>query len=173
MKEHTVPDTTSATVSGDTPNTENKDPLKVTKAEHDEAVQAVRGEFAPVPPEEQEGVVRTTRDLPSEQAKTATLVDEVKGASAPFTATIDGDEREQEFVHTLANGKTEAVVKAPAALPTFPPDDGGYNPEKRTHAGPAGTITPQAATAHEISGTAGGSDVPHGFRESDRVKSSK
>jgi hypothetical protein len=166
-----VPDTTSATVSGDTPSAENKDPLKVTKAEHDEAVKAVRGEFAPVPPEQQEGVVLTTRDLPSERAKTETLVDEVKGASAPFTASLDGEEREQRFVRTLANGKTEALLEDAPAFPSFPPDDGGYNPEKRTHAGPGGTITPQAATAHEISRTAGASDVPAGFRESDRVDS--
>jgi hypothetical protein len=168
-----VPDTTSATVSGDTPSAENKDPLKITKAEHDEAVQAVRGEFAPVPPEDQEGVVRTTRDLPSEQAKTATLVEEVEGASAPFTATIDGDEPKQKFVHTLSNGKTEAVLAEPAALPMFPPDDGGYNPEKRTHAGPGGAITPQAAEAHRISQEVTGDGVPRGFREGDRVDSKK
>ncbi len=64
-----MPDTTSATVSGDTPSAENKDPLKVSAAEHKDAVAAVKGEFAPVPPEDQEGVVLTTRDLPSERMK--------------------------------------------------------------------------------------------------------
>jgi hypothetical protein len=164
-----VPDTTSATVSGDTPSAENKDPKKITDAEHKDAVQAVQGAFAAKPPEDQEGVVVTTADLPSERAKVETLVEETRGANAPFTATLGADESKQKFVHKLANGKTEAVVEAPAPLPVFPPDDGGYNPEKRTHAGPGGAITPQAAEAHELSRqTTDG--VPQGFRESDRVK---
>lgn len=173
-----MPDTTSApTVSGDTPSAENKDPNKVTAAEHKDAVAAAAGAFAPVPPEDQEGVVVTTRDLPSERAKTETLVEESDKALTgggsdgenPFTATVAGKERDQKFVRTLANGKTEAIVAEAPALPTFPPDDGGYNPEKRTHAAPGNAITPQAAEAHRLSGTA--SDVPLGWRESQRVDS--
>lgn len=169
-----MPDTTSATVSGDTPSAENKDATKVSSAEHKDAVKAVTGQFAAAPPEDQEGVVVTTRDLPSERAKTEALVEETEKALnggddvSPFRASLDGPERDQKFVHTLANGKTEAVLAEAPAMPTFPPDDGGYNPEKRTHAGPGGAITPQAAEAHRLSGT--GDDVPHGFRESDRVK---
>ena len=170
-----MPDTTSATVSGDTPSAENKDPQKVTKAEHEDAVKAVTGQFAPAPPEDQEGVVTRTRDLPSETAKTATLVEETQAALTggsdinPFTASLASEERAQKFVRTLANGKTEAILEGQPAAPTFPPDDGGYNPEKRTHAGPAGAMTPQAAEAHVLSGTDRDSDLPPGWREEHRV----
>ena len=161
--------TEAQTVSGNAPSAENSDPNRVTAAEHKDAVAAVRGEFAPVPVEDAEGVVRTTRDLPSERAKTEKLVEEVGDATAPFTESLGSEERDQKFKRTLANGKTEAVVAEQPPFPTTPPDDGGYNPEKRTHAYAGNAITPQAATAHTLSGTAGKSDVPTGWREEDRV----
>jgi len=134
---------------------------------HAEAVKAVTGQSAPETPQEQVDngdAIVTTRDLDSEQKSTEKLVAETEKG----LAKAQGDEQKQRFVHTLQNGKTEAVLDTAASRAAFPPDDGGYNPEKRTHAGPAGSMTPQAADAHRVSQAVTG-EVPAGFKESDRV----
>ena len=138
-----------------------------TTTGHAEAVKAVTGQSAPETPQEQvdDGAIVTTRDLDSEQKSTEKLMAETEKG----LAKASGDtEQKQRFVHTLENGKTEAVLESGAAGLRFPPDDGGYNPEKRTHAGPAGTMTPQSADAHRQSQAVTG-EVPTGFKESDRV----
>ena len=138
---------------------------------HAEAVKAVAGQLAPevLEQKEPEGV-RVTRDLKSEQQKDEKLdkevLDAMGGSTNPsVSGPLGGEEREQRAVRTLANGKTEALLEKAPVLPPFPPDDGGYNPEKRTHAGPAGTKVPSAVGKNVP--TVDGEPIPVGWRESD------
>ena len=119
---------------------------------HAGAVKAVKGDVDPE-------VVPTTHELPVERKKDEKLDKETGGAAAPFTASIDDPkERKVRAKRTLANGKTEAVLEEAPATPVFPPDDGGYNPEKRTHAGPDGTKVP-SAVGKNVTGSADNADL--------------
>jgi hypothetical protein len=129
---------------------------------HKEAVEAVAGQADP-------DEIQTTRDLASEQAKDAKLDEEAGGVAGVFTASLGSEEQEQLAVHTLENGKTEALLREPDALPTFPPDDGGYNPEKRVFAGPDGTKVPSAVGKNTPA--QGDSNSP--FKPSDYTKAGK
>lgn len=132
-----------------------------TTSGHGEAVKAVSGQLDP---EE----VRTTRDLKSEQQKDKKLDEEASkalGDENPFTASLEGKERKQRAVRTLANGKTEALLEEAPAAPVFPPDDGGYNPERRFYAGPDNTKVPSAIGKNRTTST----PVPVGWRE-DEIK---
>ena len=127
---------------------------------HKEAVEAVTGNADP-------DEIVTTRDLASQQDKDAKLDAEAGGAAAPFTASLDGDEQPQVAVRTLPNGKTEALLEEAPAKPVFPPDDGGYDPEKRTFAGPEGTKVPSAVDKNQAPQDQGR------WRDADYKKASK
>jgi hypothetical protein len=136
---------------------------------HAEAVKAVAGALAPETPQEQaveDGAIVVTRDLDSEQAKDEKLDKEITKAMGGTLNAVDrelgGEEREQLAVRTLANGKTEALLAKPAPVPPFPPDDGGYNPEKRQFAGPAGTKVPSAVGKNTP--TVAGEPLPAGWK---------
>ena len=139
---------------------ENSDPTKITAAEHKDAVKVVSGQVTAEQEIAEKPKVLTTRDLPSEMAKDAKLDEEVAQAQG------EAEEREQLYVRTLANGKTEAVLAAAPPLNQFPPDDGGYNPEKRTHAGPGGTKVPSAVGKNRTTPN----DVPVGWKPEHKVK---
>lgn len=121
-----------------------------TTSGRSEAVKAVTGQV-------DRDEIKTTGDLKSEQDKNEKLDKEttkaIGGDLNPHTASGFGPkERKQRAVRTLANGKTEAVLEEAPPVPSFVPDDGGYNPERRFYAGPSETKVPSAVGKNATSG---------------------
>ena len=121
-----------------------------TTSGRSEAVKAVAGQV-------DRDEIKTTADLKSEQDANEKLdketVKALGGDLNPHVASGFGaKERKQRAVRTLANGKTEAVLEEAPPVPSFVPDDGGYNPERRFYAGPSETKVPSAVGKNTASG---------------------